>query len=135
VDDDGVTKVISVKLTEVGDGDEGSSAPPQHEQMSQVAEEEQKRQLDMARQAAALQQNILAELLSLSEGERADALKEAKTAHDEFLTKALATPMGPERVAFMQNLDPMLQRKLIMHKMWEQMLKNNGGVAPVIHQK
>jgi len=128
----GSTKVISVKHSEVEDGTTGS-APPQGEQMSQVKEEEQKKQLAMARHAAVLQQDFLAELLTMDEDSRAAALKDAKECHDNFLARALSIPAGPERVAFMQNLDPGLQKKLITHKMWEQMIANNGGVAPVIH--
>ena len=47
--------------------------------------------------------------------------------------QATAIPPGPERVAYMQNLDGDLQGKLVMYKMWSKMLEDNGGVAPVIH--
>ena len=53
--------------------------------MSQIKEDDQKRQLAMARQAAALQQELLARLLSMDEKTRSETLEDAKRSHDDFL--------------------------------------------------
>ena len=135
--EDGVTKVISVTYKEVGDGDEGEGeggGAPEMMGMSQIKEEEQRKQLEMARKAAGLQQQLLGMLLGMEEVEREVLLNDAKKCHNEFVEKALAIETGPERVVFMQTLSAELQQKLIMHKMWESMLEKNGGVPPVVHE-
>jgi len=140
----GVTRVISVshseKIVEAGAWKEqikhnAVGEAPKNESMEQQTEEEQMEQLRLAREAAALQQSILHELLTMSEKDRNANLQVAKEAHDEFLSSALKIPAGPERIQYLRNVDPNTQRLLVMHKLWSSMLEKNGGVPPTMHHQ
>jgi len=124
----GCTRVVSVKYSEkeidpTTFSSGTTSGPPR---MVEHIEETQKENLEMARQAASLQQGILGELLSLGENERTKMLEEAKSVHQSFMTKALEIPIGPERVQFLQSLTGEKQRLLVMHKLWEKILAEKG---------
>mmetsp|Transcript_52210 Transcript_52210/g.62870 ORF Transcript_52210/g.62870 Transcript_52210/m.62870 type:complete len:493 (+) Transcript_52210:45-1523(+) len=127
----GVTRVVSVKYSETVIGDEtAADVPPSQAAMEQQKEAFERQQFETARKAAALQQSILGELLTMDEISREKQLVKAKEAHDSFLESALAIPAGLERVKFMKDIDADTQRLLIMHKLWEKMLADNGGVPP-----
>lgn len=115
--DDGVTRVVSVEHSEVDGTD------PQNLQ-------QQQQRVMMARQAAALQQDILQELLNMDETTRVQKLKLAKDASEDFMKRAQNVPPGPQRVAFLRAMDPTTQRLLATHKLWthrQMMLAANAG--------
>jgi thiol-disulfide isomerase/thioredoxin len=68
---------------------------------------------------ARLQQEILAQVLSLPEAERQDQLDRAKQVSDEVVNQVLLIAPGPGRVEFFQSLDAGTQRLLALHKLWE----------------
>jgi len=135
--DGGVTRVVSVKLTEksidpttgeVVEDDNGESV----QGCEMHSEEKQHKDLSVAQQAARIQQELLGELLTLSNDERKKLLRKAKMRADDFLASVMATPPGAERMARFQEADKETQRLLSMHKLWEQVVANNGGKEPVI---
>eukprot|EP00816_Leptocylindrus_hargravesii_P005401 CAMPEP_0196819102 /NCGR_PEP_ID=MMETSP1362-20130617/69049_1 /TAXON_ID=163516 /ORGANISM="Leptocylindrus danicus, Strain CCMP1856" /LENGTH=532 /DNA_ID=CAMNT_0042197461 /DNA_START=53 /DNA_END=1651 /DNA_ORIENTATION=- len=128
-DDATGTRVTAVKYSEKTVSEVEA---PLSDTMDQQKELEQRKQLQVARKAAALQQTIMAELIEMDEEDRAEALEEAKEAHDLFMKQMMEIPVGPERVAFLQNADDDVQRKLIMLKMWEALKAKNGGEEPKI---
>lgn len=125
----GVTKIVSVKYSEKtmsrnANGKEmivGDDAPT-HARMEQQSEEQQKKQLKMAAQAASMQQKILDEFMSMSERDRNEQLTKARKAHDLFLQDAMALPPGPQRIEFLQNISSEQQKLLLIHKLWESRL-------------
>jgi hypothetical protein len=148
--DGGVSRIVSVtyseKLVDVASGQDvvdqeknentsfkNAISPPSVERMDQQVHAQQQASLKIARDAAALEQEILGELLSLRDGDRHERLVQAKEAADDFRQKALEIPMGTERVAFLRSVDPRTQRLLLMHKIWEGVVASNGGKEPVIH--
>lgn len=127
------TKVTAVKYSEKSAADVEA---PSSDGMAQQKELEQRKQLELARKAAELQQSIMAELIEMGDEDRSAALEEAKEAHDSFMDQLMEIPVGPERVAFLQNADDTTQRKLIMLRMWEGMKARNGGKEPdVVYAK
>jgi hypothetical protein len=138
----GNTRVVSVQYSEFEISPDGkktaigsSSAPAVSVMESQVSEEEQKRQIRLASEAAVLQQEILGELLSLPEHERNNKLEEAEQASQEFMKKVVALPPGQERIDFLRSVDPHTSRRLAMHKLWKGMLEVNGGKPPQLASK
>ena len=131
-DQGGVTTVVAVNYSEVGEEGEAnlSQAPRQSSIDPSLTEEEQKRQIRIASEAARLQQALLEELLNMPETERAAKLREAKNASDDFLKRAMDLPVGRERIAFLQSVDPRTQKLLAMHKIWNGLLLANGGKVP-----
>jgi len=135
VNEGGVTRVLSVEEKTVqidGNDDEilvgsGGGGAPSMATMEQQRDVRQEEHLKMARQAAQLQQGIIDDLLSLDEHEREATLKDAKEAHEMFMEKASQVPEGVARIMLMQDLDPGTQRLLVMHKLWERMVAENGG--------
>jgi hypothetical protein len=103
--------------------------------MEEQTDKIQQEQLRIAREAAALQQSILGELLSMEESERDDILATAKIAHDEFLAQVLEIPSGPDRVQFVTNIDPSVEKQLLMHKLWEKILAQNDGKPPTMRHQ
>jgi hypothetical protein len=134
----GNTRVVSVQYSEFevdqhGNKIESKNNAPEKgidERQRQLTEEEQKRQLRFASEAAMLHQTILGELLSMDEDERNHTLDEAVEASQRFMKEVMALPMGQERVDFVRNVDAATQRKLAMHKVWNGMLQANGGMPP-----
>ena len=133
----GNTRVVSVQYSEFevdqyGNKIESKNNAPEQtiDERQQVTEEDKKRQLRMASEAAVLQQAILGELLSMDESQRDHTLKEAAQASNEFMQQVMALPMGQERIDFLRSVDPETSRKLAMHKLWEGMLQANGGKPP-----
>jgi hypothetical protein len=140
IDQGGVTKVVSVQYSEViiSNPEAGTFSPanaPKKLSMEQVSEDEQKRQIRLASEAAVLQQELLAELLNMPEYERTNKLDEAKCASDEFAKKVMELPPGHERLSLLQSVDPHTSRLLLMHKLWNSMLAVNGGKPPKIAKK
>ena len=124
---DGQTRVISVQHSErtiSGEAFGGMSAAtkdagPLAQSMEEHDDERQRRQLAMARQAAALQQGLLNELRGMDEIEREKLLAEAKDAHLSFLKQVSELPIGEERLHYLQSIDCDTQRLLAIHKLWE----------------
>ena len=131
----GVTRVVSVSASEkiVGGDDtvESVSGPVMGETIH--AEEQQRAELEMAKRAATMQQEILGQLLAMRGEERTENLERAKRCVDEFIQKAMSVPPGPERIAIMQGMDPETQRYMAMHKIWESVVQSNGGKEPIIN--
>ena len=80
---------------------------------------ERQEHLKVASQAAALQDRLLQELLAMADGERQDTLRRAARASQDFLEGALQLPPGPQRIAYMRQVDPATQRLLLLHKLWQ----------------
>mmetsp|Transcript_26528 Transcript_26528/g.30346 ORF Transcript_26528/g.30346 Transcript_26528/m.30346 type:complete len:499 (-) Transcript_26528:206-1702(-) len=125
----GVTRVVSVNYSErevpatscphMNDGSSSNNVePPTNQFMEQQNEEKQRRQLYMAQQAVQIQKKILDDLLEMDSNDREICLKEAQNAHEQFISDAMALPSS-ERVEFMSNVDPGLQKMLLMYKVWE----------------
>jgi hypothetical protein len=135
LDQDGVTRVVSVTYSEkspIIDDEATLPLPPQLSVMDEHKESEQRKNLLMARKAAEMQQKLLDQLLTMNEEDRQLTLRDAKEANDIFLKEALSITPGPQRVLFMQSIDEEKQKKLIMHKLWESMLANNAEKSPNI---
>lgn len=111
-----------------------AAAAPIMDEMQQRVDEKQRRELEIARQAAELQQGILGELLTMEEQDRTDTLALAKETHDSFMLKVTELPVGPERVQFLQSISGEKQRLLVMHKLWEKLLKDHDGMPPTIRR-
>lgn len=131
---DGSTRVLSVSHSEF-DSDGTSTGAPGQQLMEEQTDKIQQEQLRIAREAAALQQSILGELLSMEESERDDVLATAKIAHNDFLAKVLEIPSGPDRIQFVTNIDPSVEKQLLMHKLWEKILAQNDGKPPTMRNK
>lgn len=124
---DGQTRVISVQHSErtiSGEAAGGLSAVtkdagPLAQSMEEHDDDRQRRQLAMARQAAALQQGLLNELHGMDEIEREKMLVEARDAHLSFLKQVSELPIGEERLHYLQSIDSDTQRLLAIHKLWE----------------
>lgn len=134
----GNTRVLSVQYSEFEVDQNGTkiksknNAPEKSidERQQQLTEEEQKRQLRLASDAAILQQSILGELLTMDEDERNHTLNEAAEAEGKFMEEVLALSTGQERIEFLRSVDTATSRQLAMHKLWNEMLQANGGKAP-----
>ena len=126
---DGTTKVLSVSHKEL-DGD----APPGINTVDNIDMNERAQVVNLAKakQIAVLQQDILAQLLTWSEEERDEQLKFAKQTHDEFVSQVMSIESTEERTQFMLTVNPEVQRTLLVHKVWEDMCKTNGGKPPSI---
>jgi hypothetical protein len=95
-----------------------------------MTEEEKKRQIRLASEAAMLQQEILGQLLNMSEHERNDQLQEAERVSEEFMKRAMQLPPGQERIDFLRSIDPHTSKQLAMHNLWKGTLDANGGRPP-----
>ena len=126
---DGTTRVVSVSHTSTVD-----PAVPKAQVNKEREEGKQRADFAMAKRAANLQQDILAELLSLEVDERREMLEEARVTHETVIRQVMELKDFGERAQFMQLLSPDSQRRMICHKMWEQMVQQNGGVEPVIER-
>jgi hypothetical protein len=141
-DDGGCTRVVSVQYSEkVIDSltgqyvDEAERIAPSSLAMEQQTESQQRQQLRVASQAAALQQELLGQLLSMPDEEREERMSLAKEASDEFTRKILAISPGPDRIVFLQSVDERTQKELAMLKLWENMLASNEGKPPTIRKE
>lgn len=112
VNNGGVTRVVAVETHEVGVSPRGQSMP-------EHGEEQQRQQLHIASQAAALQHQILGELLSMKEEERKNKLAEAERVSRDFLDRVMEKSPGPERVDVLRSIDEPTQRLIAMRKIWE----------------
>uniref|UniRef100_A0A7S1DBP5 Uncharacterized protein n=1 Tax=Cyclophora tenuis TaxID=216820 RepID=A0A7S1DBP5_CYCTE len=136
VDQGGHTRVVSTTYSEkvVGPGwVPGQSIGAPTSDTMQSGDEMQQKTLKMAREAAALQQSVLSELLQMDEDERDSKLEKAKEVHDNFIKQVSELPPGPERVSFMTGMDPSINRQLLMYKLWTNMLQANGGNPPKVN--
>lgn len=114
-DQGGVTRVVSVQYSEVGN--DTTNAPPQPLSI-ELPQQEQIRQIRLASQAKSLQESLLQELESLSPEARRESLARAKQVSDEFLQEVMTLPPGPERIQFLQSVDPKKSRLMMMYKLW-----------------
>jgi hypothetical protein len=150
LDKGGNTRVVSVQHSEfdiLSDGTKTSSKNNAPERFSQeernddfptknnMTEEEKKRQLRLATEAAMLQQTILGELFNMDEHERNNKLKEAAEISREFMEQVLALSPGSERIDFLRGVDPITSRQLAIHKLWTGMVQANGGQQPQMATK
>jgi hypothetical protein len=118
VADGGVTRVVSVSYSE------SESAVPTQESMHPESH------LQAARQAAVLEQTLLAQLLQLDPDDREQLLQQAHRAQEDLLQHLSQLPHGSERVEYMTQLSPEKQRLLLMHKLWQGLLARNNGEPP-----
>jgi hypothetical protein len=132
----GVTRVVSVQYSEIDVNDQGKPLASGNSNKAptkvyrELSEDEQKQQIRMASQATVLQQELLDEMLNLSEDQRNVRLEEAKRASDKFIQQVMTLPAGRERITFLQSVDSHTSRLLATHKLWTSMLATNGGKLP-----
>jgi len=134
----GNTRVVSVQYSEFevdqfGTKIDSKTNAPQKsidERQTPPSEEEQKRQLRLASEAAILQQTILGELFATNEDERNHTLKEAAETSRKVMEDAMALPTIPERIEFLRSVDARTSKQLAIHKLWSGMLQANGGKPP-----
>jgi hypothetical protein len=128
LDKGGTTRVVGVEYSEKVLDSSGEVVDPspsgQAMAMEEHTEEQQRQQLQVASQAAAMQQEILGELLAMSDVNRNKCLADAERASKDFLIRVMAKPPGPERIEILQSIDAPTQRLMVMHKLWE---ANNRG--------
>mmetsp|Transcript_197 Transcript_197/g.296 ORF Transcript_197/g.296 Transcript_197/m.296 type:complete len:651 (-) Transcript_197:45-1997(-) len=123
----GVTKVVSVKYSEKfvdQDPSAGAYDAPNPATMEHNSDEKQWQELKLAAKAASMQKEILDELLDLDDAEREIRLQQARESHELFVQQCMSLAPGPERVAFLQNIQPEQQKILLIHKLWEARAKN-----------
>ena len=125
VESGGVTRVVTVDYSESDD-----TATPRGQAMAEQNEERQKRDLRVASQAAALQQKIIDELMSMNVEERKERLAHAAQVSNDLMRHALDQPPGPERIEFLRSIPESTQRLMAMHKIWEGVVAANGGKEP-----
>eukprot|EP00977_Amphora_coffeiformis_P009665 scaffold2227_cov168-Amphora_coffeaeformis.AAC.2 len=126
VESGGVTRVVAVDYSEKDD----DTGTPHGQTMAEQNEEQQRQQLRVASQAAALQQQILQEVLSMSEDVRKVKLADAERVSKDFLERVTKVPPGPERVEVLRSIDEPTQRLMAMHKLWEaHVAASNKGEA------
>jgi len=141
LDKGGNTRVVSVQYSEFeisSDGTKKKSKTNAPEQISQeeridddsITEEEKKRQLRLASEAAMLQQTILGKLYNMDEHQRNNELKEAEEVSNEFMKQVMELSPGQERIDFLRRVDPVTSTQLAIHKLWNGVLKANGGKPP-----
>jgi hypothetical protein len=139
IDEGGNTRVVSVQYSEFELSADGTlrEAVGRHAPLftltidsQQMSDEEKKRQIRLASEAATLQQEILGELFSMSEHERKDRLDEAERVSVEFMNQVTQLPPGQVRIDFLQSVDPHTSKQLAMHKLWKGILDANGGRPP-----
>ena len=135
VSEGGVTRVISVQHTttrQEGSDNHSSSAftlaatgelgAPQAQRMQHQSsvhtEAITKEQLRLASQAQNLQHQLLQEMRDMTPRERQDVLQKARQAQQEFLQQVAKLSPGPERIHFLQSMDPDTSRLLAMSKAW-----------------
>ena len=110
---------------------------------------QRQKELQMARSAGRLQQEILGELLTMRDEDRARVLEEARNASQELVSRLANITLDPsddgsdsgptadmivaKRVEVLQSLDMKSQRLLLMEKLWSAMLADNGGKPPNVH--
>ena len=122
-DSGGFTRVVSVLHSErTIDGSatttSGTTAVPLAQSMEEHDDHMQQRHLAIAKEAAALQNGILTELMSMSEDDRNELLAEAKDAHFSFLNKISELKSGQDRIECLQDIDAEKQKLLAIHKLW-----------------
>lgn len=83
-------------------------------------EEEQKQQLQIAREAERLRQSFLDELTAMSESDRIHLLQNAEMALRNFQERALQMPAGSGRIDFLRSMDASTKRLLTMHRIWQE---------------
>jgi hypothetical protein len=141
---DGCTRVVSVTYTEkLIDEESGkdvaiiSSDPslaPSTEVMEDTIGSEEVKQIEelrLARDASRLQQEILDELLTMRDEERESMLDDAKKVSNLVLSHALTLPTGSERILFLQSIEEQDKKRMMMHKLWNNMLQQHGGKPPI----
>lgn len=109
-----------------------STAAPRQELMQQeddLTDDQKKRQLRLASEAAKLQQTLLNELIQLPPQERNRQLERARQCSDIFLKQVATLPPGPERIVFLQSIDPETSRLLALHKLWLSHRHDNDTMA------
>ena len=121
----GDTRVVSVVYSEKtvnqnhsGELIQGGDTAPSHERMEEHNEEQQRQQLQVAANAARLQQTILEQLNAMEENERNVHLSKAEAMHNDFVRNTMSLPPGPERIAFLQSISAEQQHLLLIHKLW-----------------
>lgn len=122
-DQGGVTRVIAVQHSEVSvpqsDAAMSTSIAPSRKTIDpQLTENEQKRQIRIASEAARLQDGIIQDLLAMQEQVRDRKLAEAKDASDRFIATIESLPPGRDRISYLQSVDSYTSSLLAMHKVW-----------------
>ncbi|KAI2490700.1 hypothetical protein MHU86_23861 [Fragilaria crotonensis] len=87
----------------------------------------------MARDTAALEQTLLAQLLQMDSDERTLVLEQARVAHDELMAALSNLTTPSERVAYMTSstaLSKETRKLLLLHQIWQGLLDRNGGQPP-----
>jgi hypothetical protein len=84
----------------------------------------------MAHQTARLQQEILGELLTMSEEDREARLEQARHLEADVLRQVAQLDDPADRVTYLRDLDDKTHRLLLMGKIWASMLQKHGGMPP-----
>ena len=85
-----------------------------------INHQQQQQQLQMAREAAQLQQSLVEELKAMSEKDRQSLLGDAERAIQTFQQQVLERSPGPERIEFLQSMDANTKKLLTMHRIWQE---------------
>eukprot|EP00578_Thalassiosira_sp_NH16_P025869 CAMPEP_0181088158 /NCGR_PEP_ID=MMETSP1071-20121207/6640_1 /TAXON_ID=35127 /ORGANISM="Thalassiosira sp., Strain NH16" /LENGTH=479 /DNA_ID=CAMNT_0023170061 /DNA_START=126 /DNA_END=1565 /DNA_ORIENTATION=- len=128
---DGTTRVVSVSYSEkiisvpnIDDNNEGhtvssdSLSAPKSNTIDEHELSHQRRELDTAKAASVLQQQLWNEFQSLPPQEKTRMVEKSKMAHEEFLSKVTNTPPGEDRILLMQSIDSEVQKLLVIYKLW-----------------
>jgi hypothetical protein len=81
-------------------------------------------------QKAQLEQEILAELLSLRDEERDRRLRIISSVVEKIMDHIQTIPKPQDRITYLTNLDYKSQRCLATKKIWDNMLEQNNNQAP-----
>ena len=111
---DGKMRVLYAKVSDPPESNEKSS--PSVQSMDQQQDEKQHEALCKAKDSSNLEKRLIDELNSMSEQSRNQLLEEAKSFHDEIMSK-MSPLQSDERVNLMLSLDPLNQQKLLLYKL------------------
>lgn len=135
--DDGVTRVVSVQYSEsvLTNAETGNSQQQQQQESSSsgirmlgvapnqqpsIHEDDDQQEVVAAhKQTAALRESLLQELLQMEEGDRVIELKRAEEAVISFQQRILQVQPGVERIAILQDMDADTRRLLALHSTWQ----------------
>ena len=122
--DDGRTRVTKVTHTEVGQGEDTVAPSSLAGQMGERGPSRE--EVAKMKQMAVMEQDVLAELLSLDDAEIAAKIAQCRAVQSSFLQQVSALPQE-ERAGFMLCVSGEVKRALIMVRVWEDFEAKRGG--------
>ena len=121
--DDGTTRVTKVTSKEL---DSSDPVAPDGGGQRMADRGPSKVEIATMKQMAVMEQDVLAELLSLGDAERGARVAGCRALQAEFLQQAGGVPVE-ERANFMLCVSPEVKRALIMVRVWEDFEMKRGG--------